>query len=178
MNDLTEKTITSEIGFSGKLLTVKRDEVLLPNGRRSIRETIQQIPAVGILAITKDDHIVLVKQYRHAIGRTILEIAAGKIDDNEEPIQCAFRELKEETGYMASSMHHLTTFYTSPGSTNGTLHLYEAQGLTKGDISLDSDEFVELVLVTKEEVCAAIENGDICDAKTIIAIHYWQQKGK
>lgn len=176
---LTEKTISSKKIYEGKLFSIKKDEVQLPNQRTTIRECINiHNEVVGILAVTEENKMILVKQYRYPIGKTIIEIPAGKIDSGEEPVTCAFRELREETGYVASRMDLLSSFYTSPGNSNGLVHLFEAKELIMNEANPDEDEFVELLHFSKEEVIAAIQAGLICDAKTLLAIQYWNTKGK
>lgn len=176
MSYLEEKTIQSQTIFSGKIIRLQVDEVLLPNGKTSTREIVKHPGAVSVIAITNENKLVLVRQFRKPLEKTILELPAGKIEPGEDPIACAWRELEEETGYKAERMEHLVSFYTSPGFANEYLYVYCAKGLTKGETHPDQDEFVELVELTFAECLDRIRSGEICDAKTIVAIYYWQNQ--
>ncbi|RAL26535.1 NUDIX hydrolase [Thermoflavimicrobium daqui] len=176
MRDLTEKTITTEKIYEGKIISVQVDQVKLPNGERGKRELVKHPGAVGVIAITPDNKLVLVRQFRKPLEKTILEIPAGKLEPDEDPQTCAFRELAEETGYQADSMNHVVSYYTSPGFANEIIHLYEAKGLTTGSMQPDSDEFVELVELSLSECNERIASGEICDAKTVTAVYLWQMR--
>jgi ADP-ribose pyrophosphatase len=176
MRDLTEKTISTQTIYEGRMIRLQLDQVLLPDGSTSQREIVKHPGAVAILAVTDEQKLVLVRQFRKPIEKTILEIPAGKLEKGEEPHLCARRELEEETGYKAKEIRHLYSFYTSPGFADECMHLYVAKGLEKGQNRLDQDEFVELVELSKEECLARIQSGEICDAKTILAILYWQNQ--
>jgi ADP-ribose pyrophosphatase len=176
MRDLTEKTISSQTLFEGRMIRLQLDQVLLPDGSTSRREIVKHPGAVAILAVTDEQKLVLVRQFRKPLEKTILEIPAGKLEKGEEPQNCARRELEEETGYRAKEWKHLYSFYTSPGFADECMHLFEAKGLEKGETHPDQDEFVELVELSLEECFARIQSGEICDAKTILAILYWQNQ--
>lgn len=176
MRKMEEKTISSETIFSGKVVQLKVDEVQLPDGRTTKREIVNHPGAVAVLAITDEDRLVLVRQYRKPLEKTILEIPAGKLEAGEELAACAARELEEETGYRAKALSHLVSFYTSPGFADELLHLFKADGLDQGQVNLDQDEFVELVELTLEECMEHIRQGDIIDAKTIMAVYLWQNE--
>lgn len=174
--EFEEKTITSKKIFDGKIIKLFVDEVVLPNGQQSKREIVKHPGAVAVVAITNEDKLVLVKQYRKALEKTTLEIPAGKLEAGEEPVECAIRELEEETGYRAKHVQPLYSFYTSPGFADEIIHLFWAEDLEQGVVQLDQDEFVDLVEYSLEECVAAIEANQICDAKTILAVHLWKQK--
>jgi ADP-ribose pyrophosphatase len=176
MAGLEEKTLKSEEIFSGKVISLHLQDVELPNGKKSKREIIKHPGAVAILAVTDDNKIVMVEQYRKALERTIVEIPAGKLEKGEEPAVCAERELEEETGYVCESLELLTSFYTSPGFADEIVHVYLAKGLTKKENSaaLDEDEFVNLEELTVEEAIQYIKEQKIYDAKTIYAVQYLQ----
>jgi len=174
MSHLEEKTINSQTIFSGRVIHLQVDEVELPNGNTSTREIVKHPGAVTVIAITEENKLVLVRQFRKPLEKTILELPAGKLETGEDPIECAFRELEEETGYKAESMEHWVSFYTSPGFADEYLHVYRARGLSKGNTHLDQDEFVELVELTLPECLERMRSGEICDAKTVAAIYYWQ----
>lgn len=174
MNNLEEKTISSETLFEGRVIRLQIDQVKLPNGATSTREIVKHPGAVSVMAVTEENKLVLVRQFRKPLEKTILEIPAGKLEPGENPRVCAFRELEEETGYRAKEMEHVISFYTSPGFADEYLHLYIAKGLSKGKAQLDQDEFVELVELTLEECQQRIATGEICDAKTVTAVYLWQ----
>ncbi|MFZ7945132.1 MULTISPECIES: NUDIX hydrolase [Bacillaceae] len=176
MTKLEEKTLRSEEIFSGKIVSLYLQDVELPNGKQAKREIIKHPGAVAILAITNDNKIVVVEQYRKALERTIVEIPAGKLEKGEEPEVCARRELEEETGYECKSLELLTSFYTSPGFADEIVHVYLAKGLKKKEnaASLDEDEFVNLEELTLEEAFQYVKEQKIYDAKTIYAVQYLQ----
>ncbi|GGJ79846.1 ADP-ribose pyrophosphatase [Anoxybacillus voinovskiensis] len=176
MDHLIEKTIRQEKIFSGKVIQVYVEDVQLPNGNTSKREIVKHPGAVAILPLTNEGKLVLVRQYRKALERVLVEIPAGKLEKGEEPLVTARRELEEETGYSAQSMRHLISFYTSPGFADELIHLYVAEGLVKLEeaAGLDDDEFVDLLEVTLEEAVAMLETKEIYDAKTAYALQYLQ----
>ena len=172
-----EKTLHRETIYEGQVITLVVDDVLLPNQDTSKRELVFHQGAVGILAITEEDKIVLVKQYRKALETSLIEIPAGKIErDETEPVETAKRELEEETMYQCEEMTYMMKFVGSPGFCNEWLHLYRAKGLKRVDNPLprDDDEFLELLELTLEEATEAVATGKICDAKTVIAITQWE----
>lgn len=176
MSSLEEKTIRSEKIFSGNVIRLFLEDVELPNGKTSKREIVKHPGAVAILAITDENKIVMVEQYRKALERTIIEIPAGKLEKGEEPAACARRELEEETGYGCGSLEWLTSFYTSPGFSDEIVHIYMAKGLEKieNSASLDEDEFVNIEEMTLEEALQSIKEQKIYDAKTVFAVQYMQ----
>lgn len=176
MSQLEEKTLSTEKIFSGKVISLQIDEVELPNGKKAKRELIKHPGAVAIIALTDDKKLVLVEQYRKALEKIILEIPAGKLEKNEEPAECAIRELEEETGYACESLELLNSFYTSPGFADEIVHLFIAKGLKKKEnaAGLDEDEFVNLFELTLDEAKQAVIEKRIYDAKTIFAVQYLQ----
>jgi len=178
MKSLEEKTLGTEQIFSGKVISLQVEEVELPNGKTSKREIIKHPGAVAVIAITEDEKIVMVEQYRKALERNIIEIPAGKLEKGEEPKGCAIRELEEETGYECEKIDWLISFYTSPGFADELVHLYVATGLKKklDAASLDEDEFVNLVEVSLEEALELMKEQKIYDAKTAFAVQYLQLK--
>ena len=176
MTNLEEKTLQSKEIFSGKVISLHLQDVELPNGKQAKREIIKHPGAVAILAITNDNKVVMVEQYRKALERTIVEIPAGKLEKGEEPAVCARRELEEETGYECEHLELLTSFYTSPGFADEIIHVFLAKGLMKKENAacLDEDEFVNLEELTLEEVKQYVKDQKIYDAKTIFAVQYLQ----
>ncbi|NMA90560.1 MAG: NUDIX hydrolase [Amphibacillus sp.] len=174
MKKFEEKTISSEHIFSGRMIDLKVDTVSLPNGETSTREIVTHPGAVAIIALTDDQKVVVVEQYRKPLEKTLLEIPAGKLDPGEDPAETARRELEEETGYQAKQLKYLTSFYTSPGFANEILYLYLAEQLTlvENGRQLDEDEFVEVYEYTIEELEMFEKSQRIHDIKTSYAIQY------
>ena len=173
MNDenLIEKKLSSEDIFDGVLLHVKRDRVELPNGHEAVREWIKHPGASAVIPLLPDGNIILVKQYRYPVGRVTLEIPAGKLDKpDEDPIDCAIRELSEETGYSAEKMWKLTAIATTVGFSNEWIHIYAATNLTKGKQHPDDDEFINYVKMPLEEAVDMVKRGEIFDAKSAVGI--------
>lgn len=169
--DFTEKKLSSQCLFQGKIMKVRVDQVLLPNGKTAGREVCEHVGGVGILPLDDSGNAYLVRQYRYPYGKILLEIPAGKMETNEcDPLACGIRELQEETGFTAEHMIDLGQIYPSPGFLTEVLHLYVAKGLHLGEKKPDEDEFVETVKMPMEEVCAKIASGEIQDGKTIAAV--------
>lgn len=165
-----EVTIKSEKIYEGKILNLKVDTVELPDKKYTKREIVEHSGGVGIVAITKEDKIILVNQYRQAISKEIFEIPAGKLEIGEEPRATALRELQEETGYSAKKLRYVNEFYPTPGYCTEKIHLFLADGLEPGEQSLDEHEYVEVIEIPFDEAYEKVLGGDIVDAKTIIAI--------
>ena len=174
-----EKTITRKSIFKGRVIEVAVDEVELPNGEQSSRELVFHGGAVAIIPVTSDGKIILVEQYRKALERSIIEIPAGKLEKDEDPLVCAKRELEEETGYVSNEpLELLTSMYVSPGYGNEIVHIYFARNVEEIDnkAPLDEDEFVETHFVTLEEMAEMVRDNRIQDAKTLYAYLYLVQK--
>jgi ADP-ribose pyrophosphatase len=174
MKKFEEKTVKTEPIFQGRVISLQVDTVELPNGKTSTRELIKHPGAVAVIALTGDNKLVMVEQYRKALERTLIEIPAGKLEPGEEPEKTAIRELEEETGYTCEKMEHVISFYTSPGFADEIVHVFLAKKLRKLDTKkeLDEDEFVELLEVTLEEAEQLIEGRRIYDAKTVFAVQF------
>lgn len=169
--EFTEKKVHSDYIFRGKIMTVRVDDALLPNGKPCKREVCEHVGGVGILPIDEDHTVTLVHQYRYPYETTTLEIPAGKMDQGpENALECGRRELAEETGLRAETMIDLGEIWPSPGFMDERLHLYCAKGLTQGETNPDDDEFVEIVRMPFDELCERIASGEIHDAKTVAAI--------
>lgn len=172
--NLTETLISSEAIDHGSFLHIDRDQIRLPNGNVHTRIVVRHPGAACVLAVTPDNKVVLVRQWRHAAGKAILEIPAGKLDEGEDPAVCALRELGEETPYTAERVEKMVAFYSAPGFCDEVLYLYRAINITPtSNLSPDEDEWVETELFSRDEVRTAIANGEICDAKTLIALQFW-----
>jgi ADP-ribose pyrophosphatase len=169
-DNLTEKRLSGKEVYKGKMLKYHIDEVLLPNGKTASREIIKHPGAVAILPVLPDGRLVFVRQYRYAVERILYEIPAGKLDLGEDPAVCAARELSEETGFSAQTWRKLSSIVTVPGFCDEEIHIYQADGLTKGQQHTDEDEFVEPVFLSWEQVVAMAKDGRICDAKTLAGL--------
>ncbi len=165
-----EKTISSEVVFDGKVIHVRKDKVLCPNGKESFREIVDHHGGVGVLAF-HEGKIVLVKQFRYAYKEELYEMPAGKLEKGEDPSEGGRRELEEEVGYVADKYEYLGKMYPSCGYTNEIIYLYKAENLRKTHTHLDEDEFVEVYWFTLEEIKKMVKSGQIVDAKTICALY-------
>lgn len=169
--DFTEKTIEKDYKFRGRIMSVRVDRALLPNGKPCTREVCEHVGGVGILPIDENRMVTLVRQYRYPYAETILEIPAGKMDHGpEDAEECGRRELAEETGLEAGAMISLGEIWPSPGFMDERLYLFCAKNLTQGEVHPDEDEFVEHVQMPFEELCQRIASGEIKDAKTVAAV--------
>jgi ADP-ribose pyrophosphatase len=163
-------TINSKEIFKGRAVHLVVDEITLPNGKTSFRETVHNHNASAILPVDDKGNIILVRQYRHSVGRLVLEIPAGILDEGESPETCALRELEEETGFKASSLTKICAYHGSIGICSGMTHLFLAKHLTKGTVSLDFDEFLTVEKYSLAECEKMIDKGEIIDGKTVLAI--------
>ena len=168
-----EKELKSQVIYDGKILKLTRDEVECENGLHAYREVVYHHGGVCVLAV-KENQIILVKQFRYPNRIETLEIPAGKLEKDEEPNICAFRELEEETNYRAKDMTRIMKVLPSPGYTSEWLYLYEAIDFQEVNDSLDGDEdeFIDIVHMDIEEAYQKVLNRTIVDAKTVIAIMY------
>lgn len=176
--DFEEKTIERKEIFKGKIIDVYLDDVALPMGGNSKRELVFHHGGVGIIPITAENKMIMVKQFRKPLEKVVLEIPAGKIDPGEgqQPEKTASRELEEETGYRTDNLMYISEMYLSPGFSNEKLYIYLATDLVKVENPRpqDEDEVLELYELTLAEAKQAIQDGEICDAKTIFAVNYWE----
>jgi len=156
--------------YDGKVLSLRVDDVVYQNGKASKVEVVEHDGGVSIIAQPEPDSIVLVRQFRPAIGRQLWEVPAGKLDGKEDPEAAAHRELREETGYRASAMRKLRTFYTAPGFCGELLHLFVAEGLTAGEPEPEADEILHAQTFKVRDAWAMVERDEIPDAKTQIAL--------
>lgn len=170
---MKEKTINSKNIFHGKLLHLKILKVKLPNKQYTQREIILHPGAVAIVPILPNNRIVLVRQYRKAVEKHLLEIPAGTLNKAETPLCCAKRELIEETGYKARFFKKIMNFYPSPGYCNEQIYIFKATGLIKVKNSQEPDEFIEIVILPLTKIKKMIRQGKIKDAKTLIALSYF-----
>ncbi|HCT0493571.1 TPA: NUDIX hydrolase, partial [Staphylococcus pseudintermedius] len=160
-----EKTISKESIYKGKIIEVEKHKVSLPNNKTAYREVVKHNGAVAICALTPDQQVILVKQYRKALEQELLEIPAGKLEPGEDRESAAMRELEEETGYKAKKLTLIGEVYGTPGFSNEKISVYFADNLVEGKVNLDEDEFVEKVLYSLDDVKKAVEARTIEDAK-------------
>ena len=167
---IQERTLQTERIYQGKVVSLRVDTVELPTGRSTTREIVEHGGCTAIVAIDSDDNVLLVRQYRKAVERMLLEIPAGGLDPGEDPLDCARRELAEETGFTAERWEQLPVFFTSPGFCTEDMHLYLATELRPQKRAADDDENIELVRIPLGTVTELIDSGEICDAKSIAGL--------
>ena len=170
-SDFTERQISSELIFDGKVLHLYKDVIEQSTGKQAIREIIRHNGAVCVIPLTDKGEVVCVRQYRYALARTMLEIPAGKLDSKDEiPEEAARRELREETGFSCSSLTPLGKMYGSPAILDEVIYMYLAEGLTQGSCDFDEDEIIEGITIPLDDMVKMVMNGEIHDAKTQIAV--------
>ena len=165
---LAERPLTEDVAWTGRIFNVDRLRVQLSDGRNAIRDVVRHPGAVAVVALTDEGRICLVRQYRTALGRVTVEIPAGKLAAGEDPLECASRELLEETGMEAEKIAYLTTIASSAGFCDELIHIYMATGLSFSKSSPDADEFINVDLVEVGELVDAVLDGRIEDAKTVV----------
>ncbi|MFC0235040.1 NUDIX hydrolase [Fictibacillus phosphorivorans] len=175
MENLYEKTVSKEQVYSGKIIDLYIEEVELPNKKIGKREIVKHPGAVAVLAVTDEGKMLMVEQFRKPLEKTIIEIPAGKLEKGEDPLECAKRELLEETGFTCESMESIGSFYTSPGFADELIHLYYTNTLTKqGDQMTDEDEFLNVLEISVDEAKELMKQEKIHDAKTAYSVMYME----
>ena len=164
-----EKTLDSKRIYEGRIINLRVDKVTVVSGT-STREIVEHNGGAVIAAVTDDNKIIMVKQFRKPMESPILEVPAGKLDGDEDPADAALRELSEETGYSAGKLEKLTEFYPSVGYTTEVLHIYLATDLKPGACHPDENEVLEVMEMDLEEVYRMVMHGKIHDGKTIAAV--------
>ncbi len=170
MSELDEVVMTSEPVYLGKVVNLYVDVVRLPDGQQARREIVRHSGAVAMVPLLPSGDVVMVRQYRHAAGKVLLEIPAGTLEPDEDPEQAAVRELQEEIGYRPGKLTRLAGEYTAPGYTSELIHIYLATGLQESNLDQDDDEFLEVVRLPFDEALRRVEQGEIMDGKTIIGL--------
>ena len=171
ISHLEERCISSELIYDGKVVHLFVDRVALPNGESSVREYVKHIGAVAVLPLTDDGEVICVRQYRYAHGCVLTEIPAGKLDaPDEDHVEAALRELREETGAHCKTLTHLGLFRSTPAILNEKIDLYLAEGLTFGETDPDEDEFLETVRIPLTTLVDQVMHGEITDGKTQVAV--------
>lgn len=171
---MRETPLKRETVFRGQLLHVVHDTVRLPSGREGSRELVLHQGAACIVPEFDDGRLLLELQWRHPVGRVMVEFPAGKLDPGENPLVCAQRELKEETGFWARSWHTLGHLNQAIGFCDEVIHIFHAHGLVAGEAAPDEDELLELYAATPEEIEQMIRDNVITDTKTVTAYCRWK----
>jgi ADP-ribose pyrophosphatase len=169
-HDPAAKLIDSQRVHEGRLLKIDLDQVQLPGNRQASLETIRHPGAAAALPFLPDGRVLLVRQYRHAMGGWILEVPAGKLDHGEPPAECAVREVEEEVGHRVGDLRELGAIFTTPGFTDEIIWLYEAHDLTPTETAHEADEVIEVIALEFAEAVAAVRDGRIRDGKSVATI--------
>ncbi len=168
--EYTEKKISSNDIFKGRIVHLHVDEVELIDGSKAIREIIEHDGGVTVIPVDENGDVYCVRQFRYGFGKSIIETPAGKLEKGEDPLECAVRELSEETGFSAEEYIYLGEFYPSPGYCHEKLYAYLALGLKKGNAHLDEGEYLDVLKYPLDTLVEMVMNNELFDAKTIIAI--------
>lgn len=168
--DITEKQVSSETLFTGKIITVKLDDARLCDGRIVKREVVEHAQGVAVLPVDDQGNCYLVRQYRYPCEILIPEVPAGKLEKDEDPLECGKRELAEETGFTAANYTYVGAYYVSPGFTTEKDHIYVATGLSAGDSHPDDGEYLLVEKYPLTTLLRMVDNNEIEDAKTAIAV--------
>jgi ADP-ribose pyrophosphatase len=179
--DLTEKQISFEYKFQGKIVNLRVDDALLPNGTTAKREIVEHNGGVCVAPLDNEYNLYFVKQFRYPYMEVVTELPAGKLEKGEDPFEAGKRELKEETGAVAKKYVDLGKLYPTPGYCGEIIHMYLATDLEFGEQSPDEDEFLEVYKIPLEKAVEMVMNGELRDSKTqtmVLKIHVMKQKGK
>ena len=169
--NLEEKQLSSNYLFKGRIINLRQDTALLPNGNTATREVVEHPGGVCVAALTDNDELLFVKQWRYPYMEETLEIPAGKRDKkDEDPLECGKRELREETGATAQEYIDLHPLYPTPGYINEVIYCFLATGLTFGEQNPDEDEFLDVLRIPLDKAVQMVLSGEIKDAKTQIAV--------
>jgi len=172
-----EETLSSRRLYEGAVVRLRVDRVRMRSGREAVREVVEHIGAVVIVAVNGEGQVLLVRQYRHPTGRSLLELPAGTLDRDEEPEACAARELEEETGFRAGRLQRLGGFFVSPGYSTEHIHAYLVTDLEPGSAGGDDDEEIEVLALPLAEVLRLAEAGELKDAKSLAALLLYLRRG-
>ncbi len=172
---LVETLLDGDWAYRGSFLQIRRERVRLPDGKTASREFVVHPGAVMVVPLLDDGRLLLERQYRHPLGRVMLEFPAGKLDAGEDPLACARRELLEETGYSAREWAHAGVLHNAIAYSTEGIEVFFARGLSAGAQQLDEGEFLELCSLSPQELDAACARGEVTDAKTLIGL-LWLQR--
>lgn len=167
---MDETILSTDELYNGRVVKLAVHQVRLPNGAEAKREIVRHPGAVAIVALDENGDVLLVRQFRLAAGKILSEIPAGTLNPNEDPLECAIRELQEETAYKPGKIEALGGIYVAPGYTTEYIHLFLATNLIESKLAADDDEFVEVQHVPFKEVLAMIDRGEIADAKSNVGV--------
>ena len=167
---LEETKLSSQEIFNGVAIHLFKDEILLPNGNKGVREVVRHPGAVCVLPLTDDGEVIFVNQFRYALNKVTLEVPAGKLEKGEDPFEAAKRELSEETGFTAKNYFNLGEMWPTVGYCGEKIYIYLATGLTKGDTHPDEDEFLRIRKIPIGDAVAMVARGEIPDGKTQLGI--------
>ena len=167
---LEETKLSSTEIFDGVAIHLFRDEILLPNGNKGVREVVRHPGAVCVIPITDDGDIIFVNQFRYAFNKVTLEIPAGKLEKGEDHLEAALRELSEETGLSAKNVVPMGELYTTPALIDEVIYMYAATGLSFGEQKLDEDEFLSVYKIPLDKFVDMVLSGEVKDAKTQVAL--------
>ncbi len=167
---MSEKTLSSQQIYDGRILKLRLDTVKLPSGRVTKREIVEHDDSIAIVAIDGDDNVLLVKQFRKAVEKEVLEIPAGGIEPGEEPVAAVRRELREETGFLPQRVERIGGFYTSPGYSSEFLHLFVASDLTPAKLQAEDTKSIKVERVPVSQILELIRTGAISDAKSVAGL--------
>lgn len=170
MMDYYEKTIERKKMYKGNIIGVDLVSVTLPNGKEASRDVVTHPGASVVIPVSENNELYMVRQFRKPIEKELLEIPAGKLDPGEDPMVCAHRELKEETGLVSDNLRHVIDIHSAPGFCDEVLHMYIATDLKEGKSCVDEDEFLSVEKVPVNKLVEMIINHEITDAKTIIGV--------
>lgn len=175
LDALKETQLVSEQMFKGSFLDVRRDTVRLPNGHSASREYIVHPGACVLIPLLDNGDVVLEKQFRYPVGREMIELPAGKLDLNEDPLMCALRELREETGYSAGEWAYAGCMHLAIAYSTEVIHIYFVRGLVLGERALDEEEFLDVFTAPSEQLIAWCADGTVTDAKSVTCALHLQQ---
>lgn len=179
--DLTEKQISFDYKFKGKIVNLRVDDALLPNGTTAKREIVEHNGGVCVAPLDNEDNLYFVKQFRYPYMEIVTELPAGKLEKGEDPFEAGKRELKEETGAVAKKYVDLGKLYPTPGYCGEIIHMYLATDLRFGEQNPDEDEFLEVYKIPLSKAVEMVMNGELRDSKTqtmVLKIHVMKQEGK
>ncbi|MEO0234340.1 MAG: NUDIX hydrolase [candidate division WOR-3 bacterium] len=170
-----EKTKHSELIYTGKILSLRKDTVILPSGRETFREVVLHRGSVAIIPFDeKTNSVFFVKQYRYPFKKYMIEIPAGTLEEGEDPVVAANRELSEEIGFISNNLQKLKSIASSPGFLNEILHIFLAKDLVENEKEKDFDENIDVIKIKKTELRDFILKENIIDGKTLAALLLWE----
>lgn len=168
--ELFEKTVKKNYVYEGRIINVRRDDAELHNGKPCVREVVEHNGGVCVAALTDNNELIFVRQFRYPYMEVVLELPAGKLEKGEDPFEAGKRELEEETGTVAGKYYDLGKFYPTPGYCGEIIHLYAASQLESTSMNPDEDEFLEVERIHIDKAVEMVISNEICDGKTIALI--------